>query len=566
MAHAAALPFLTKIDLGCVLVFFLFLSVAWFNPEFGSGIFTSLERAGVKFAREKKLAILVLIFAVPLLRLSLLQFMPVPVPGVEDEFSYLLAADTFAHGRLANPPHPMRHYLEAVHVNQIPMYMSKYPPAQGAFLALGQIFGFPWLGVVLSVALMHGAILWMLYGWLPPRWAFLGAVLSFLRFGMFSYWINSYWGGSVAALGGALVTGSLPRLLRRQNPWHSLVMGLGVALLANSRPLEGLIACLPVGIVLASWLLRGNKSDRKINRVNICWPLVLVLFITAVFVCFYNWRGTGNPFLLPYQVNDRVYLNTPLFAWQKVGPPLHYEDPHLEHVYNEWARPYFLTNRFSFLRRAGKFVYFFFWPELCILIFFVPHLFRDRRTRFLLIQFSLSFVGMMLVVWFEPHYAGPILATVYGLVVQAMRHLRCLTFKKRPVGIGLTRAVVAFSIFMCLVYTFKAIQDPQSESMVASRGVWGNSGNWSRFEVINKLKKLPGKHLVIVFADAEPANSEWIYNDADIDDAKIVWARQIPGRPLEPLLEYYRLRRLWLLDANGEIYPFRLPEAPLNSP
>jgi hypothetical protein len=132
-------------------------------------------------------------------------------------------------------------FFESVHIIQQPTYMSKYPPLTGLILALGQkVFSLPWVGILLSIAVLCGTVAWALQNWLPPVWAFLGTVIAVLKIGILSYWSESYWGGTVAAIGGGLLIGSLSGLIRRPGIRSGLPAAIGIALLANSRPFEGL--------------------------------------------------------------------------------------------------------------------------------------------------------------------------------------------------------------------------------------------------------------------------------------------------------------------------------------
>ncbi len=94
-----------------------------------------VEQALSQFAERRFLASSVLFLSVVGARLIALPLLPVPTPTTHDEFGYLLLADTFAHGRLANPSHPLWVSFETYHVNWHPTYSSMYPPAQGFILA-----------------------------------------------------------------------------------------------------------------------------------------------------------------------------------------------------------------------------------------------------------------------------------------------------------------------------------------------------------------------------------------------------------------------------------------------
>ena len=177
-------------------------------------------------------------------------------------------------------------HFETFHEEFQPTYMSMYHPAQGLVLAAGKtLFQHPWFGVCLSVGAMCAAICWMLQGWFSPGWALYGGVLVVLRLGVFTYWMNSYWGGAVAATGGALVLGALPRLMRRVRVGTALILGLGLAILANSRPFEGFLLSLPVAGALLLWAF-GKKHPPM-------WTLCRRLALPVLVVLAAHGRGHG---------------------------------------------------------------------------------------------------------------------------------------------------------------------------------------------------------------------------------------------------------------------------------
>jgi hypothetical protein len=554
---------LLLIECGLVVVALL---AAFICPRLGARRFQPLERRFARLSRKRALSVVIVGVAALTIRLLLLPILPIPEPAIHDEFSYLLAADTFAHGRLTNPPHPMWIHFETFHEIQQPTYASMYYPAQGLFLAFGQVvFRHPYWGVWLSTGLMCGAICWMLQGWLPPPWALLGGMLAVVRLGTFSYWMNSYWGGSVAALGGALVLGALPRIKRHHRVRDVLLMGTGFAIVANSRPYEGLFFVLPVLAAILVWIRSGSARRSQISLARIVFPLSTVLLLTSAALGYYFWRVTGSPFRTPFQVNVATYNPVPYFPWQalKAIPQYHHAAMRIYYLGWTWRQYEFgrLHPLFLFLLKNCRFWLFFVGPVLAIPLFafpvVLPHGFSFRtigtRARFLMLVCGSVLVGALLPVYFSPHYVAPLTCAIYALIMIAMQSLRRWRPWGKPSGVVLVRAIPMIAVAMLIVC---ALSPAARNELTPQMATWYSPVTVTsyRARITAELSAQPGLHMVIVrySLDHVPAN-EWVFNGAGIDQSKVVWARDMGADRNSELIRYFKDRQIWLVEPDQAV-------------
>ena len=552
---------LTWIEFAAVVIV---VPLAFSFPRAGARWFDRVERRFKRIAQNRTLSILIVAAVALLSRAAILPILPITDPSVHDDFSFLLAADTFAHGRLANPTHPMWIHFETFHVIWHPTYASMYQPAQGLVLAAGQVIaGHPFWGMWASVALMCAVICWMLQGWMPPEWALLGGLLAVARFGIFSYWANSYSGGAVAATGGALALGALPRLRLQPHIRDALLMGLGIAILANSRPYEGMMLSLAAGALLLTWMLGKNRPPLQDAILNTVIPLGLVLAVTGLAMGYYFWRVTGSPFHFPYQVNRQTYASAPYFLWQSPRPQPTYHHEVMRSFYIDWELPYYQDTRSivglftNALAKLKAFWFFFIGPALMLPVLMAlaiaPYGLTwnslSRDTRYLMILFGFAAISLAAETFFSPHYAAPMTALVLALALQAMRYLRAWAWKGQPVGSFMTRAVV----LVCFLVVFSRIaiemlhlpSPADSPQTCCSTG----RGNWYRSEIQNQLSTLGRPQLVLVrYGHDHNVVNEWVYNQANIDGSAVVWARDMGNQQNQELLEYFKDRQVWLVE------------------
>ncbi len=519
--------------------------------DVGASWFEIWSRAFNELARRKSLAVIVIGVACLAFRAALLPVMKVPAPAAHDEFSYLLAGDTFTHGRLTNPTPPMWVHFESFHINVRPTYMSMYPPGQGFVLAFGELLGHPWIGIWLVAGLGCAVMVWALQAWLPPRWALLGGMLALFQFGALCYWANTYYCTWLPAIGGALVLGSLGRLRRRLQASQSVILGVGASLLAITRPYEGLVFCVPVASLLFYWIVRPKPRDLRQTVSRMVLPISCVMVLLTTFLGYYNFKVSRNPRLMPYQLNQQTYVVVPLFVWHSLRSDIPaYRNAEMRNYYLGWEVSEY-RNTVS-VGLAGmtwvkfeRYWWFYFGPILTVPLFALPWTLRDRRIRFVLIVTAVTLIGLELEVWSHPHYAAPLTCAFMAIALQCMRHLQFWRWHNRRVG----RAIVWTVVLACFLV---------DAAWVSAMLVHVNevrlymAGNQDRPKIIRQLAQIPGKHLVIVhYGPSHPVFREWVYNSADLENSSVIWARDLGGECDAELIARFSDRKVWIVDPDS---------------
>jgi hypothetical protein len=492
------------------------------------------------------------------LRLVLLPVFPRPLPEVHDEFSYLLLADTFAHGRLANPSPALPEFFETFHVLVRPVYASMYAVGQGAVLAAGRLlFGHPWWGVVLSVGLMCGAVCWLLQAFVGRRWALFGGLSFSLLFGVEHAFMNSYWGGALPAAAGAALAGATARLvLSRGAPRHpvglGLLVGASAGTLLNTRPWEGFWAALPAAVLLAVWLVRSPWGTLRGRLLRVALPALAPLALAAAFLLVYNTRVTGDPFQTPYLLSLRTHYVAPLFVWEKERPAPAYNHEVMRRFYVDWRESErdirLKADLRNPLRGLGLWIREYKIVSGAVLALAVlAVLVRDRKTAVLALLVGVFLTGLSLQQVQQMHYLAPGLGVLSTAIVFGIRALAALPVRGRRPGRLLPLLLVATAAVGLAKNTVLTLTE--------EGGHWGAR----REAILSSFDAEPGKHLVFVrYAASHDIGREWVYNGAELDAEKVLFVRDISPEANRRLLAFYQDRRAWLFlpDESDRLAPW----------
>jgi hypothetical protein len=353
-------------------------------------------------------------------------------------------------------------------------------------------------------------------------------------------------------------------------------MGLGLAILANSRPFEGLFLALPVIVALVLWTFWRREPARQ-SAIRVLPPLLLVIAVAVVSMLYYFSRTTGDPFRSPYLANVAQYNPVPYFPWESIRQTPSYHHPIMQDFYLGWW-----LGQYEFARqhpviliviKAHIFWFFFLGPLLVFPVFMLGIVLPygtswedfSKDTRFLLVVFCSSLVGLLLPVFLNPHYAAPMICVIYALVLLAMKRIRNWRWREKPTGLALVRYTSVAAVALLLVcavgsaFHLHIHNAPTPETWCSP---WGQLVD--RAAIQTQLENSPGKHLVIVrYAPQHSPMEGWVYNNADIDHSKVVWANDMSATENAELVTFFKDRHVWLIapDANpAKLSPYPIEE------
>jgi hypothetical protein len=505
---------------------------------------------------------MLLLFILPIaLRLALLPQYPIPTPGVSDDFSYLLLADTLRHFHLANPPHPLHQFFETYFVLQQPAYVSIFPIGQGLILALGwTLFGHPWAGVALSIGALCALCYWMLRAWVSNSWALIGGLLAVIELGPLNQWMNSYWGGAVSACAGCLVFGALPRLRKSGRIRDAVLLGLGLALQLLTRPFESIFLVLSV-------LLFFMPDLRRLVRPALIAALVVVPAIGLMLL--QNKQATGSWTTLPYMLSRYQFGVPTTFTVQPLPTPhlpltreqeLDYDAQSEAHGAGTdtfrayWAR---WASRIRFYR------FFMLAPLFLVLPAFLVRV-REYRLSWVLLTIFIFSLGTTFYPCFDSHYIAALTCLFVLISVVGLERLSRWMIRGNAVGEECARIL----LFLCAAhfvfwYGLHASRDNELIAAMTPYESWDNinyGDPQGRIAIYHTLSASPGDQLVFVRYWPQHQFQEWVHDAADIDRAHIVWARDLGPDENQKLLRYYPQRTAWLLEPDAQ--PPRLSHYP----
>jgi len=293
------------------------------------------------------------------------------------------------------------------------------------------------------------------------------------------------------------------------------------------------------------------SAPRRATRLAACGdrihPAAQGIGLSAL--AFYNWKTTGSAVQTPYALNLATYHHRKLFVFgADRDPPPVYRYEVMRRMYSDAfsMRPF---SSLAIRRHLLPTVAFYGAPLQLFTLAAMPWIFRNRRSRPLLLATGCASVAVLLTVFIRPHYLAPAAVGIAILSMQGFRLASTLGWRGlrigRVVACGFLVAWLAVASVLGVVGRFRAA-----------------SPTWvrERSRIAAELEREGGRHLVLVrYGPVHNPHDEWVFNGASQGtEARLLWARCMDPESDARLVRHHAERRAWLIepDSSFELRPF----------
>ena len=519
------------------------------------GLFTGFEEFVSKIADRPYLSAVLIASAATCARLALSPFLGTPQPIVADEVSLMLQAKTYLSGHLTNHTKLLPDF-ESLYVILSPTYASMYPVLRSfpLFAGLGLKIG-AWGGVYLSMVGLIVAVYWTVREWINSKYAFIAALIVILRFGLFSLWANSYWGGAFTALGGVLLLGGFMAIRSNPSLLNGALIGLGVFILMTTRPYEGMFFALPLGAALVLRFIRSTAPER---RSLIPAGLMAAVLVAAGFglTLAHNEVVTGDWKVVPDSLYRQAYAEAPPFLvmsqYPQGGTPGRYAKT--QYSRDVSATSYNRRATWAGILSAEVFRirnYWNFYVGFALFIPFVLGVYALRREPTLLLAAASLGLGLSLGTYDFAHYAAPGFGFVILAIMAGFKSLRQWRPWGYSYGLSLSRLLPLVLVLGSAIPISSALTGWPTLTMLVNTH-FSTPCCWLRprslhMTVADEIDRFEGRNLVIVdTGPTAPRDEILVSNDPDVDHERTIWINDDPEFN-RLAIERYPERRIWRL-------------------
>jgi hypothetical protein len=410
----------------------------------------------------------------------------------------------------------------------------------------------------------------------------------------------------VPAAGGALVFGGVRRTVHRPSIAAGALLGLGVVVLANSRPYEGLLACVPAALVMMRWLAWDRRVPAGSKLARFVVPIAAVLGLGCAWTAVHNRAVTGSALQLPYALHQRQYFHQGVFLFSGTRPPERPPHPQIDVLTRSWTYtplrgtslirevaanvltrlPRTMLASFGTPPSAGRtflgasiwipaLLLAGAWPSrrlllaaggllaaelalwrweiaypamigFAILAVFIAILRAtrawDRWMRYIVATVGLVVAGNALVWWWFPHYVAPVVPLVIAAAAIGAHRLARVSPHFDPQRLAVNTLLLL--VLHATALTAAIGLTPRGERRDTQP---------TYVDIRRTLTNQGGKHLVFVHygADYPSFRGDWVYNDPDIASSIVVFAHDLGPERNRALKTAYPDRRPWSLEVAG---------------